>query len=151
MNVQEFHPVGLPGVHGNHIVVEAQSTSFRFLNFSSPDNFTMIGDVNYYEVNNSFLLNAEAQSLRRRSCGGLYYKDRVRLKDAASKAMASFNNSFTFSITSLNFWRMDGGPDGYSHADGMTFTFGRNNNNLAGAGGKYLCLVDEGRYGQPSN
>ncbi len=61
------------------------------------------------------------------------------MKDAASGAVASFNTSFTFSITGLNYWYNE---NGFLHGDGLAFTFGTNNNSVQGeveAGGS-LCL-----------
>ncbi|KAG0627433.1 hypothetical protein M758_2G200700 [Ceratodon purpureus] len=135
------------------VLVEAQN--FSFSNFNSSDPFLLVDDVLYYQTNYSFLLNARAAASGSNSCGKLFYKEPVRLKDSASNAVASFHTAFTFQINGLNY-KFDpytGKPQDSQHADGMAFHFGRNSTFNLGhdATGKSLCLLRSEDDGQASN
>ncbi|KAG0617000.1 hypothetical protein M758_5G157700 [Ceratodon purpureus] len=132
------------------VLVQAQNTNFSFPYFTSADqdSFFMVDDVQLYTANSSFLLNSRGSSLSTKSCGRLLYKDRVRMKDSSSGAVASFNTTFTFQITGLNYWV---NADGFLHGDGMAFTFTRNSNFTDESTGGSLCLIREENNGMASN
>jgi len=96
-------------------VVEAQYIIFNF-SFSSPDSFLIVDDVEFNANESSFLMNSRGFLLLTGTCGRRLYKARVRMKDPASGAVASFETVFTFSIVALYY-----GSDatGHFHADGL--------------------------------
>lgn len=126
----------------------AQNTNFSFRSFSSPDNFEMVQDVQYNANNFSFLMNSIGYSLETTSCGRLLYKDKVKMKDRSSGAVASFHTAFTFSISGLDYW---GDETGILHGDGLAFTFARNISLLGQSPGSSLCLLQESDNGLESN
>lgn len=136
-------------IYDTIVVVEAQNTQFSYLYFSSPEEFLTMDDVQYYPGNSSFLMNTRGYSLSIGTCGRLLYKNRVRMKDAASGAVASFHTAFTFSITGLDYYTYD--DITYFHGDGLAFTFASINTLLGQTSGSALCLLQEVYNGQASN
>ncbi|KAG0630877.1 hypothetical protein M758_1G210300 [Ceratodon purpureus] len=106
----------------------------------------MVDDVTHDPYGASILLNSNGTSSN--SCGKLLFKDRVRMKDSASGAVASFDTDFKFTITSQNLFK---NPEGFLHGDGMAFTFARNINFTDESAGSSLCLIREENNGNASN
>ncbi|KAG0588199.1 hypothetical protein KC19_2G224400 [Ceratodon purpureus] len=141
--------VCLLGSGSSNVHVEAQNTNFSYAFFSTPERFLMVEDVQYNADDSSFLMNARSAALQSSSCGRLLFEDKVRMKDSASGEVASFNTSFTFKISGLNFY-VD--PDfGVVHGDGLAFTFAKNDSLLGQDAGSSLCLLKEPLNGKPSN
>ncbi|KAG0610046.1 hypothetical protein M758_7G034700 [Ceratodon purpureus] len=117
------------------VFVQGQNTDFSFLSFSTPESFLLSGSGYYFADNTSFILNKQdpVHVSLFRECGRLSYKDKVRMVDYASGAVASFHTAFTFQITGTN----------YSHGDGLVFSFARDqfagDNSYAGGS---LCLYN---------
>ena len=136
-------------VHGSSIrVVEAQITNFSYPYFNSPDNFSMEGDVQYYSEVNSFLLNPGATVLSGTSCAGLYYGTKVKMRDAASGAVASFQTAFTISISGVDYFVDTNGIP--FHGDGIAFLFARNITPSGDPGGS-MCLLKRANNGLVTN
>ncbi|KAG0627746.1 hypothetical protein M758_2G225100 [Ceratodon purpureus] len=137
------------GSSSSNVHVEAQNTNFSYASFSTPERFLMVEDVQHYADNLSFLMNARSAALQSSSCGRLLFEDKVRMKDSASGEVASFNTAFTFKISGPNIF-VD--PDfGVLHADGLAFTFAKNDSLMGQDAGSTLCLLKEQDNGKPSN
>ena len=131
-------------------VVQAQNTNFSFSSFTTADrdSFLMVDDVQYDAGNLSFLMNSNGNGTFSGTCGRLLYKDKVRMKDLALGAVASFHTTFTFQISGLDLYR---NADVWYHGDGIAFTFARANTFLDESGGASFCLVNKSKNGLLSN
>ncbi|KAG0587417.1 hypothetical protein KC19_2G162800 [Ceratodon purpureus] len=128
------------------VLVQSQNTDFTFSGFDIQDldQLLMVDDVYHVPANASIQLNSKGASTSSSSCGKLLFKERVRLKNSASGAVASFNTTFTFKITGTDIANV-------SHGNGMAFTFARNINFTDETAGALLCLVREEDDGKASN
>jgi hypothetical protein len=103
-------------------------SSFDFRTFNSTDKLLTSGDA-VYNSSSIWLNSAYAGGSVNYSCGGVVYADSVQMRDSSgggSPAVASFNASFTFSMTGRN-------------SAGMAFAFLVENHPIGGAGSS-LCL-----------
>ncbi|KAG0570133.1 hypothetical protein KC19_6G141200 [Ceratodon purpureus] len=133
------------------VFVQSQNTDFTFSGFDIQDldRLLMVDDVMHAPANTSILLNSRGTNTSSRTCGKLLFKDRVRMKDSASGAVASFNTTFTFTITGPNYMSDE---TGFLHGDGMAFTFLRSNSNFTDESfGASMCLIKEENDGKASN
>lgn len=120
------------------VTVQAQ-TNFSFLSFPSPESFLVLNDT-VHVGNSSFLLNVQGARISP-SCGRLLYNEKIKMKDMASGAVASFHTAFTFQINGPNITFV--APEVYYHGDGLAFTFVRSITlSDAVASGSELCLLD---------
>ena len=104
--------------------VASQTSSFSFSEFSSADLFILVNDVQHNQSDSAFYINPQGASLAKQSCGKLLYNEKVRVVDLSAGTAASFNTSFTFSITSQNLSSSDSYyiPK-YWRPGGLAFTF----------------------------
>lgn len=130
------------------VLVQAQNTNFSFSSFNSADSLMTIGDCNYSQPTSSYLLNANLYKSTGYSCGGLLYREQVRMKDPVplSTPLASFNTTFTFQITTdPDYCQVQG------NGDGLAFTFFRKTYFTNETAGGALCLLNETDNGNFSN
>jgi hypothetical protein len=116
------------------------SFDFRTLNNSTEKLLTR-GDA-VYDSSSVWLNRAYAGSDggANYSCGGVVYPDSIQMRDSSgsgSPAVASFNTSFTFSMTGAN-------------SAGMAFTF-LVENHPNGSAGACLCLLEKWQNGNLNN
>ena len=130
------------------VLVGAQNTNFSFLSFPTTDSFLMFEDIEHDATNSSFTMTPIKRSMYYGTCGKLFYKDPVRMKESASGAVASFHTSFTFAMYSPLIFEKE---LGWLYADGITFTFGRNSTFLGQDAGGTLCLLKQLNNGLASN
>jgi hypothetical protein len=120
--------------------VASQNTNFAFPIFNSSNQFILVNDSSFLVSESSFLLNPLGSFQTKGSCGKLYYKDKVRMKDLLpGGAVASFSTSFSFSITGQDSWH---DSTGWLHGDGFAFTFATDNSTVGSSGGS-MCLIPE--------
>jgi serine/threonine protein kinase len=125
------------------------TTTFAFNTFnSSSSDISLLTFVNDSRVNgSSVLLDADASNtnpFRNYTCGQVLYSQLVQMgtssNTTAPKRVASFNTSFTFSITGT-------GTAGFAF---MLATYDHYNFSLA-SGGASMCLLNKNHNGDASN
>lgn len=120
------------------VIVQAE-TNFSFLSFPTQESFLVLNDT-VHVGNSSFLLNVQGARMSP-SCGRLLYNEKIKMKDMASGAVASFHTAFTFQIYGPNMIFV--APEVYYHGDGLAFTFVRSITlSDAVESGSELCLLD---------
>ncbi|KAG0589733.1 hypothetical protein KC19_1G043300 [Ceratodon purpureus] len=146
------HPIWLPIllmviIQKATVYIQAQNfSSFNFPTFTSADKLLINSDAEYMSNSSSIWLNPfnnGSSSSLFYTCGELVYSESIQMRSntstaGASPAVASFNTSFTFSIT------------GDQGSAGMAFMFAVESY-ITGSIGSSMCLLLKPQNGLASN
>lgn len=100
------------------------STNFSYPVFRSVDDFLTFAEIQHNTDPQSFTVNPIPHGLLTASlfCVKLLYKDKVRMKNGESSAVASFSTSFTFSVTKFQREQFSNRSGWLEHSFGLMFT-----------------------------
>lgn len=137
--LQIWTPLFLVLVTHQDMILSVIAQSFNFPSFNSTEKLLINPDAQHMPNTSSIWLqpaykgSADGNSY---ACGDVIYEDTIQMRNASS-AVASFNTSFTFSMTGRN-------------SAGMTFMFIATNRTTGSPGGS-LCLLRKPRNGDAAN